>query len=61
MGAVQVDRSDPGRVGGQIGQDIAAAGGDGDHLVVRPDVERLHVDDRVFPDLRDRRALKTRR
>ncbi len=52
MSAVEVDRGDARRVGGQVGEDIAAAGGDGDHLVTRPDVERLHVDDRVFPDLR---------
>ena len=59
MRPVEVDRGDAGRIGGQIGQHVAAARGDGDDLMSGPDVERLHVDDRVLPDLGIDEASKT--
>ncbi len=52
MSAVEVDRGDASGIGGQVGEHVAAARSDGDDLVPRTDLERLHVDDRVFPDLR---------
>ena len=52
MRAVEIDRRDAGGIGGKIGQDIAAAGGDGDDVVPGLDLERLQVDDRILPDLR---------
>ena len=58
MGAVEVDRGDAGRIGGEVGEDVAASRGDGDHLMPRPDVERGHVDDRVLPDLGIDEALE---
>ena len=61
MRPVEVDRGDPGRIGGEVGEDVAAARGDGDHLMPRPDVERGHVDDRVLPDLGIDEALERQR
>ena len=61
MGAVEIDRGDAGRIGREVGEDVAAARGDGDHLMPRPDVERGHVDDRVLPDLRIDEALERQR
>ena len=58
MRAVEIDRGDAGRIGDQIGQHVAAARGDRDDLMSRADVERLHVDDRVLPDLRIDQALE---
>ena len=50
--AVQVDGDDLLRVGGQVGEHVAAARGDGDHARMRLQRQRPHVDVRVFPDLR---------
>ena len=52
MGTVEVDGADPGRVGGEIGQDVAGARSDRDQMVARLQRQRLHVDDRILPDLR---------
>jgi len=52
MRRVEIDRRDLLRIGAQIGQSIAAAAGDGDDMMARPDLQRFHVHDRVFPDLR---------
>ena len=52
MRPVEVDRADPGRPRREIGERVAAAGRDRDDVVPRLDRQRLHVDDRVFPDLR---------
>ena len=61
MRAVEVDRGDPGRIGDQIRQHVTAARCDGDDLMSRADVERLHVDDRVLPDLRIDEAFERKR
>ena len=61
MRAVEVDGGDAGRIGGQVGKHVAAAGGDRDHLMARADVERLHVDDRILPDLGIDQALEGER
>ena len=58
MRPVEVDRGDAGRIGGEVGEHVATAGGDRDHLMPRADAERLHVDDRVFPDLRINQTLE---
>ena len=58
MRAVEVDRGDAGGIGGQIAHHIAAAGGDGDDMIVRTDRQRLHVDDRILPDLRIDQSLE---
>ena len=52
MGAVEIDGDDLGRVGGQIGEGVAAARGDGRDAIARAEAQRLEIDDRVFPDLR---------
>jgi hypothetical protein len=52
MGAIEVERGDTCRIGGQIAHDIAAARSDRDDVVVRLDCQRFHVDDRIFPYLR---------
>ena len=52
MRAVEVDRRDAGGIGGKIGEHVAPARGDGDDVVPGRDLERLHVDDRILPDLR---------
>ena len=51
MRAIDVDGGYARGVGGEIGKNVAAARRDGDDLVPRPDLERLHVDDRIFPNL----------
>jgi hypothetical protein len=61
MRPVEIDRGDAGRIGGQIRQHVAAARGDGNDLMSRPDVERPHVDDRVLPDLGIDEALERKR
>lgn len=58
MRGVEIDRDDLGRVGNQIGQDVAAARRDGDDAAVGLDLQRLHVDDRIFPDLRIDQSLE---
>ena len=52
MGGVEIDRRDFLRLGEEIARNIAAARGNGDHMVGLADAERVHVDDRIFPDLR---------
>jgi hypothetical protein len=52
VSAVEIDRQDLGRVGHEIRQYVAAARGDSRHSIARPEPQRLHVDDRVLPDLR---------
>jgi hypothetical protein len=52
MGAVEVDRADLRRIGGEIGQDVAGARGDRDEMVAGLQRQCLHVDDRILPDLR---------
>ena len=61
MRPVEVDRGDAGRIGGQVGEYIAAARGDRDHLMAGADVQRLHVDDRILPDLRIDQTLEGER
>ena len=61
MRPVEVDRGDARRIGGQVGKHIAAARGDRDHLMSGADVERLHVDDRILPDLRIDQPLERER
>jgi hypothetical protein len=51
MRPIEVDRGDAGGIRGQVGKDVATARGDRDHLMSRTDIERLHVDDRILPDL----------
>ena len=51
MGGVEVDRRDLRRIGGQIGEDIAAARRDRHHMTVGRDRQRFHVDRWIFPDL----------
>ena len=52
MRAVEVDRGDLRRIGGQVGEDVAPARGDRHHVIGGAEGERLHVDRRVLPDLR---------
>ena len=61
MRPVEVDRGDAGGISRQIREHVAAAGGNCNHLVPRADVERLHVDDRILPDLRIDQALERER
>ena len=58
MRGVQVHRDDLGGIGHQIRQDVAAARGDRDDAAVGLDLQRLHVDHRIFPDLRIDQALE---
>ena len=57
----EIERGDAGGVGDQIRQDIAAAGRDRDHVVIRRDRQRLEIDVRVFPDLRIDQSLEQAR
>src|SRR3984885_5403691 len=61
MRPVEIDRGNAGRIGGQVGEHVAAARGDRDHVMARADVERLHVDDRILPYLRIDQALERKR
>ena len=38
--------------GGHVGEDVAAAGRDGDQVLAVLELQRLEIDDRIFPDLR---------
>ena len=51
MSAAEVERGDARRIADQIGQYIAAARGNRDHVAVALERQRLEVDVRVFPDL----------
>ncbi len=48
---IQVYRRDFSRIRYQIAKDVAAARGDGDDVIVGADIQRLHIDDGIFPDL----------
>lgn len=61
MRGVEVHRDDLGGIGGQIGKDIAAAACDRCDPVARPDCQRLHIDDRIFPNLGIDKALERQR
>jgi hypothetical protein len=61
MGAVEIDRGDSGRIGQKVGEHVATPGGDRDHLMSRADVERLHIDNWILPDLRIDQALERKR
>ena len=61
MRAVEIDRGDPGRIGGKVGEHVAAAGRDRDEMIARAQCQRLHVDRRVFPDLRIDEAAERQR
>ncbi len=52
MRGVEIDRRDAFGIGHQIGQHVAPAAGDGHHAAVGQDLQGVHVDIRVFPDLR---------
>ena len=58
MRAVQVDGEDLGRIGGEVGEHVAAAGGDRDDPRARLQLQRLQIDVGVFPDLRIDKALE---
>ncbi|MOA46354.1 hypothetical protein D3C78_1688540 [compost metagenome] len=49
---IEIDHVDTIRVGGEIGQHVAATGTDGDDAMSRLKLHRFHVDNWVFPDLR---------
>ena len=51
MRPVEIDGGHARGIRGEVGEHVAPAGGDRDHLVPRADVERLHVDHRILPDL----------
>jgi hypothetical protein len=61
MGAIEVDRRDALRIGDEIIEDVTAARADRQHMVGRPDPQRLEVDCRVFPDLRIDEAAERQR
>ena len=52
MRPVEIDRDNFGGIGREIRKNIAAARGDRDYAIGGLKVQRLHVDDRIFPDLR---------
>ena len=58
---VEVDGVDRGRRAREIGEHVAAARRDGDDAVAFAELHRLHVDLRVFPDLRIDEAGKEQR
>ena len=49
---VEIDDVDLARAGRQVSQHVAAAGADGDDPMLWAKLHRLHVDDRILPDLR---------
>ena len=51
MGPAEIDGRDVRRVGGQVGEHVAAARGDGHDMAVRPERQRLEVDLGILPDL----------
>jgi len=52
MRAVEIDGDDLGGIGDQVRKHVAAARGDRGDPVGRSEPQRLHVDDRILPDLR---------
>ena len=51
MRAAEIDGGDAGGIGGQVGQDVAAARGDRHDMAVGLQRQRFEVDLRVLPDL----------
>src|ERR1700754_4075665 len=49
---IEVDHVDGGRRLGKIGEHVAAAGADRDDAMMRLEFHGLHVEVRIFPDLR---------
>jgi hypothetical protein len=49
--SIEIDRRNAGGVGDEVTQRVAAARRDRDDMVVGAKVERLHVYDRIFPNL----------
>jgi hypothetical protein len=52
VGFAKIDRGDPRRIGNQVGENIAATGCNRHDMARRRDRQRLHIDFRIFPDLR---------
>jgi hypothetical protein len=48
----EIDGGDTRRIGRQVGQDVAAARGDGHDMAIAIERQRLEIDLGVFPDLR---------
>ena len=48
---IEVHRSDSRGIGREIGEDVAAARGDRHDMTVGRNLQHLHVDHRIFPDL----------
>ncbi len=58
MGAAEIDRGDARRIVDQVGQDVAAARGDGHDVVVRAHLQRLEIDLGILPDLGVHQAME---
>ena len=58
MRGVEINRGHAARIGGQVRQDVAAAGRNREDMAVRRDRQRFHIDFRVFPDLRINEPLE---
>ena len=61
MRPIEVDPGDAGWIAREVGEHVATTRGDRDHFMSRADVERLHVNDRILPDLRIDQALERER
>ena len=59
MCMVQVQRRDAGWIGGEVTENVAAARGYGDEMITRLNAQRLHVNHRIFPDLRIDQPVKS--
>ena len=59
MRVVEIQRRNSTGIGREIAHDVAAARGDGDDVIARPDRQSFHVHDRIFPDLRIHQSLKS--
>ena len=51
MRPAEVERGDSSRIGCQVGQDVAATRGDGNHMTFGRERQRLEVDFGILPDL----------
>jgi hypothetical protein len=51
VGAAEIDGSDARGIGGQVGEHVATARGDGHHVRIRPKRQCLEIDLGIFPDL----------
>ena len=58
MGGIEINRSNMRRIINQIIEHIAAAGCNRHHMAIGLDIQRLHVDLRVLPDLRIDQTFK---